>query len=60
GRYTVMAYDKNGIYGYVMYGTTEFKLASYNNHYAHLLLDMERYDEITKERREVSGRTLSP
>ena len=43
-----------------MYGTTEFKLASYNNHYAHLLLDMERYDEITKERREVSGRTLSP
>lgn len=60
GRYTVMAYDKNGVYGYVMYGTQEFKLASYNNHYAHLLLDMERYDEVTKERKEVSGRTLSP
>jgi hypothetical protein len=61
GRYTVMAYDWEGVYGYVMYGNTQYKLSSYHtSNYAHLLLDMERYEEVTKSRTEVSGRTLSP
>ena len=59
GKYTVMAYDWQGSVGYVMYGDQQFRLVPYGQ-YAHLLLDMERYDQVTKSTKEVSGRTLSP
>jgi len=59
GRYTVMAYDWQGSTGYVMYGDKQFRLVSYAK-YAHLLLDMERYDAVTTSTTEVSGRTLYP
>jgi hypothetical protein len=59
GKYTVMAYDWQGSAGYVQYGDLQYRLVPYGR-YAHLLLDMERYDSSTTKTTEVSGRTLSP
>lgn len=59
GRYTVMATDWDGSVGSVMYGAEKFWVVGQSK-YAHLLLDMERVNSVTIERKEASGRTLYP